>query len=151
MFNFWKLKNLKHFNIFFKGEKKKKEKKPKPVLVKKEKEKEKEKVSSPPKAAVEPPESPTKSKGTKRPVTEKPMKKVECYEDVKIDPEPLMPVSKKLKPDRPKTAKVYQKKFRSTGIFIACHFLILYFYLNYLALGIQFMVNSWNNKNNGIL
>lgn len=69
------------------------------------------------KSNPEVPKSPVKIKGTKRPSSEKEVKKEEYYEDVKIDPEPLMPVPKKPRADRPKTAKVYHKKFRSTGIY----------------------------------
>ncbi|XP_054715225.1 serine/threonine-protein phosphatase 1 regulatory subunit 10-like isoform X2 [Uloborus diversus] len=55
-------------------------------------------------------------KGTKRTSTDKEQKKTEYYEDVKIDIDQLYPIPKKPRPDRPKTAKVYQKNFRSTGL-----------------------------------
>ncbi|XP_035221646.1 serine/threonine-protein phosphatase 1 regulatory subunit 10-like isoform X3 [Stegodyphus dumicola] len=60
--------------------------------------------------------NPAKIKGVKRTSSEKEAKKVEFYEDVKIDPEPLLPPPKKPRPDRPKTVKLYQKKFRATGL-----------------------------------
>ncbi|XP_015903412.1 serine/threonine-protein phosphatase 1 regulatory subunit 10 isoform X2 [Parasteatoda tepidariorum] len=93
-------------------EKKKKKEKSKP---------EPEKTEPKPAAKAESPKGAGKVKGTKRPSSEKELtmketKKEEFYEDVKIDPEPLLPPPKKAKPDRPKTAKIYQKKFRATGL-----------------------------------
>lgn len=67
------------------------------------------------KSADDSPKAAAKLKSLKRPSTDK-EKPPEIYEDVKIDPEPLMPVTKKPRADRPKTAKIYQKKFRATGI-----------------------------------
>ncbi|GFT82755.1 hypothetical protein NPIL_57941 [Nephila pilipes] len=93
------------------GEKKKKKTKQKP-----ETENKVEESNAAVKPIPEVPKSPVKIKGTKRPSSEKEPKKEEYYEDVKIDPEPLMPVPKKPRPDRPKTVKLYQKKFRATGL-----------------------------------
>ncbi|XP_055954086.1 serine/threonine-protein phosphatase 1 regulatory subunit 10-like isoform X2 [Argiope bruennichi] len=95
------------------GDKKKKKSKQKSE-VKKEPEPEVENADA--KSTSEVPKSPVKIKGIKRPSSEKEIKKEEYYEDVKIDPEPLMSVPKKPRTDRPKTAKVYHKKFRSTGL-----------------------------------
>ncbi|CAL1269525.1 unnamed protein product [Larinioides sclopetarius] len=94
------------------GDKKQKKKSKQKSEVKKEPEPENADIKPTP----EVPKSPQKIKGTKRPSSEKEVKKEEYYEDVKIDPEPLMPVPKKPRADRPKTAKVYHKKFRSTGL-----------------------------------
>ncbi|GFY57056.1 hypothetical protein TNIN_465692 [Trichonephila inaurata madagascariensis] len=93
------------------GEKKKKKGKQKPETENKE-----EESNAAAKPTTEMPKSPVKIKGVKRPSSEKEPKKEEYNEDVKIDPEPLMPVSKKPRADRPKTVKVFQKKFRATGL-----------------------------------
>ena len=84
-------------------------------------------VKSPPKPLVESPKGPNKLRSLKRTSVDRENKSAEIYEDVKIDPVPLMPVSKKPRPDRPKTVKIYQKKFRATGLlFIAYYLLILF-------------------------
>ncbi|GFR26369.1 hypothetical protein TNCT_449722 [Trichonephila clavata] len=93
------------------GEKKKKKGKQKAETETKE-----EESNAAAKPAAEVPKSPVKIKGVKRTSSEKEPKKEEYNEDVKIDLEPLMPVPKKPRADRPKTVKVFQKKFRATGL-----------------------------------
>lgn len=75
-------------------------------------------IKSPPKPVVESPKVLNKLRNLKRTSLDKERKPAEIYEDVKIDPEPLMPVPKKPRSDRPKTVKIYQKKFRATGLLL---------------------------------
>lgn len=76
-------------------------------------------AKSPPKPVLESPKVLNKlTRNLKRTSTDKESKHSEIYEDVKIDPEPLMPVPKKPRSDRPKTVKIYQKKFRATGLLL---------------------------------